>query len=86
MEETVAKSEGRALLCARVSEAIRELGRMRTPERIRGDVIPEGRADVIVQGAIVVLAVLEHYGLESMIVSSRGVRYGLLAELAAEAT
>jgi len=43
-------------------------------------VVPEGRADVIVAGAAIILALMERYG-EPMYVSNRGVRFGLLAEL-----
>jgi exopolyphosphatase / guanosine-5'-triphosphate,3'-diphosphate pyrophosphatase len=81
MSEVVDKGEGKPLGRSRVVAAYDALRSVRTPERIRGTVIPPGRADVIVQGALVVLAVMEWYQKEEMIVSNRGVRYGLLDEL-----
>jgi exopolyphosphatase/guanosine-5'-triphosphate,3'-diphosphate pyrophosphatase len=81
MGETVAKGEGKPLSYGRVLAAFDDLSRKTTPERIRGTVIPPGRADVIVQGALIVLAVMARYQKDAMIVSNRGVRYGLLEEL-----
>jgi exopolyphosphatase/guanosine-5'-triphosphate,3'-diphosphate pyrophosphatase len=40
------------------------------------------RADVIVAGGLVALAFLRHVGAESVVVSDRGVRWGLAEELA----
>ena len=37
----------------------------------------EGRSDVIVAGALILREVMEHFKFEEMIVSERGVRYGL---------
>ena len=56
------------------------VARVPAAERIRGTVIPAGRADVIVAGAAVILAALDHYGLDALTVSNRGVRFGLLFE------
>lgn len=39
--------------------------------------VMEGRADVIVAGALILLEVMEHYGFEELLVSERGVRFGL---------
>ncbi len=83
MSETVAKGEGRPLSYGRVLAAFDDLSRKKTKERIRGTVIPPGRADVIVQGALIVLAVMARYQKDQLIVSNRGVRYGLLEELLA---
>jgi exopolyphosphatase/guanosine-5'-triphosphate,3'-diphosphate pyrophosphatase len=41
-----------------------------------------GRADVIVAGGIVVLAVLRRLGATAMRISDRGLRWGLAAEAA----
>jgi exopolyphosphatase/guanosine-5'-triphosphate,3'-diphosphate pyrophosphatase len=49
---------------------------------VRG--IEPKRADVIVAGGLIVLALLDHWRAESLIVSDRGVRWGLAAELARE--
>ena len=40
------------------------------------------RADVIVAGGLVALAFLRHVGAPSVVVSDRGVRWGLAEELA----
>ena len=37
----------------------------------------EGRSDVIIAGALILREVMEHFKFEEMIVSERGVRYGL---------
>ncbi len=43
------------------------------------------RADVIVAGGLIVLALLEHWGAPSLLVSDRGVRWGLAVALARSA-
>jgi exopolyphosphatase/guanosine-5'-triphosphate,3'-diphosphate pyrophosphatase len=40
------------------------------------------RADVIVAGGLIALALLEHWGADEVRVSDRGVRWGLAEELA----
>ena len=40
--------------------------------------LPPKRADVIVAGAEVVLAVMSSLGFEELVVSDRGVRWGIL--------
>ena len=44
--------------------------------------IPQGLHDVIVAGARVTLVAMERYAAERMRVRNRGVRYGVLFELA----
>jgi exopolyphosphatase/guanosine-5'-triphosphate,3'-diphosphate pyrophosphatase len=41
------------------------------------------RADVIVAGGVLGLALLDHWGAREVVVSDRGVRWGLAEELAA---
>lgn len=82
MEAAVRLGEGRPLMVASVLAAYEDLRRKPAKARIRGSVIPPGRADVIVAGARIVAAVIERYGAEAMIASNRGVRYGVLYELA----
>ncbi|MBK8012650.1 MAG: Ppx/GppA family phosphatase [Deltaproteobacteria bacterium] len=82
MREAVSQGEGRLLALATIQEVFDDLRQKTTPERVRGTVIPEGRADVIVCGVLIMLEVLAHYGLDAMRASNRGVRYGLLRELA----
>jgi exopolyphosphatase/guanosine-5'-triphosphate,3'-diphosphate pyrophosphatase len=44
------------------------------------------RADVIVAGGIIALALLDHWNVCEVVVSDRGVRWGLAEELAREPT
>ncbi|MCK6544893.1 Ppx/GppA family phosphatase [Myxococcota bacterium] len=83
MGETVERGEGAVLTLANVRAAYEDLRRKTAKARIRGTVIPEGRADVIVAGAAIAAAIAERYGVDGMLASNRGVRYGLLYELAA---
>ncbi|HTY60566.1 MAG TPA: Ppx/GppA family phosphatase, partial [Bacteroidota bacterium] len=53
-------------LCVMPSSAIRGLSR-----------VMEGRSDVIVAGTLIAREIMAHYGFASMIVSERGVRYGI---------
>lgn len=46
--------------------------------RIREPVLPAGRADVIVSGLTILLAVLRHCGAETLVTRDRGLRYALL--------
>lgn len=80
--EAVEQGEGKALKLSEVQRIFDELKQCTSAQRIRGSVIPEGRADVIVAGTAITLAVMAHYGLDEMIVSNRGVRFGLLFEMA----
>lgn len=80
--ETVQRGEGGILHRASLEATFDELKAQTTAQRIRGTVIPEGRADVIVAGTAITLAVMDHYRLDEMIVSNRGVRFGLLYEMA----
>jgi exopolyphosphatase/guanosine-5'-triphosphate,3'-diphosphate pyrophosphatase len=43
--------------------------------------IPSGRADVILVGVIILLRTLDLFGLKQMMVSTRGVRYGIALEV-----
>lgn len=82
LSEAVARGEGEALRRDAVEAAYEDLRRKTTAARIRGSVVPEGRADVIVAGIVVTRAVMDHYGVTEMTVSNRGVRFGLLYEMA----
>lgn len=84
MADVVQHGEGTILLRSSVESAYEELRRRPAAERIRGTVLPEGRADVIVAGAMIVRAILDRYHAAGMIASNRGVRFGLLLELAGE--
>jgi exopolyphosphatase/guanosine-5'-triphosphate,3'-diphosphate pyrophosphatase len=51
-------------------------------ERVAIPGLPAPRADIISSGALVLLQILEDLGVEEFSVSSRGLRHGLLSELA----
>jgi exopolyphosphatase/guanosine-5'-triphosphate,3'-diphosphate pyrophosphatase len=81
MKTLVSQHDGTELERAYVLRALADLGQMPAKERVRGTVLPPGRADVIVAGTLIVLALFERYGAERMIASNRGVRYGLIYEM-----
>lgn len=64
-----------------IEEQRRTLSRLDQKQRtlVRG--LHPGRADVIVAGAIIVEQLLRVSGRDSLLVSDRGVRYGLLSDL-----
>jgi exopolyphosphatase / guanosine-5'-triphosphate,3'-diphosphate pyrophosphatase len=75
---------GYALNLSTVSELARKLGRMTVAERLRLPGLSEGRADVIFAGAILCEEIMKHVKADELIVSDRGVRFGLLEELREE--
>lgn len=60
-----------------LEEALRELSQCSLAERLRFTSIDEKRADVIVAGAVIASRVLDWASRDSLIVSDRGVRWGL---------
>ncbi len=83
IQELVDTHEGSPLFEESVSRSYETLLRQTARERLRGTIIPEGRADVIVAGAQLVLEIMRHYGRDRLYATQRGVRYGLLAEMRA---
>lgn len=77
------EGEGRMLHRDIAQKFYDDFRRKPAAERVRGTVIPPLRADVIVAGMAIVLELLAHYRQDVMGVTGRGVRYGLLHELAA---
>lgn len=77
---------GHALTRDAVAELVVKLGSMPLAERrtLRG--LDPRRADVIVAGSLIVERVMGFTGREVLIVSDRGVRFGLAEELADEAS
>jgi exopolyphosphatase/guanosine-5'-triphosphate,3'-diphosphate pyrophosphatase len=65
---------------ARVEELAARLAAAPLADRMRIPGLDPGRADVIVAGARILGAVLGHYRRASVVVSDRGLRFGLLAE------
>jgi exopolyphosphatase/guanosine-5'-triphosphate,3'-diphosphate pyrophosphatase len=82
MKTLVARHEGAALEESFVRRALDELRSKPAKDRVRGTVLPPGRADVIVAGTLIVLALFERYRTDRMLASNRGVRYGLIYETA----
>jgi exopolyphosphatase/guanosine-5'-triphosphate,3'-diphosphate pyrophosphatase len=72
-----ARVHGSKLTRAVVSEIAARLAKLPLDARRRVTGLEPGRADVIVAGAELVIALLEWAGVESLRVSDRGVRWGL---------
>jgi exopolyphosphatase/guanosine-5'-triphosphate,3'-diphosphate pyrophosphatase len=68
---------------AELVAVVDRLASMTLEERRRVPGLEPKRADVIVAGGLVALAVLQRMGAESVRISDRGVRWGLAATLAA---
>jgi exopolyphosphatase/guanosine-5'-triphosphate,3'-diphosphate pyrophosphatase len=69
-----------------VSELVTRLSKMTVAERKQLPGLTPGRADVIVAGAILCEEIAHFAHAEDLLVSDRGVRFGLLAELASVQT
>jgi exopolyphosphatase / guanosine-5'-triphosphate,3'-diphosphate pyrophosphatase len=59
----------------------RRLAALPLAERVEIPCLPPGRADIAVAGAMILEALLERLGVESMVVSDRGLRFGLMLEI-----
>jgi len=83
------RSEGRGdphgarLSSAEIQIILAKLGAVDLAQRKRIAGLEPERADVIIGGALVAQAVLSYVGASSLVVSTRGLRFGLLGELAA---
>lgn len=73
---------GLVLPVARLEEVVAELARTPLEARRRTPGLEPKRADVIVAGGLVALGLLAHVGAEEVVVSDRGVRWGLAETLA----
>lgn len=69
---------GRRMPIAAVEELERKLARMTLDERLRLPGLPPRRADVIVAGATILRVAMQVLGFSDVIVSDKGVRWGLL--------
>ncbi len=76
-----ARVHGLELRAAEVERVVAELARVPLEERKRIAGMEPKRADVIVAGGLVALAFLARVGAESVVISDRGVRWGLAEEL-----
>lgn len=75
--------EGHAIPVDRLRERIASLSRMSQDQRRGLPVMGEGRADIVVAGAVVVDEIVTRFPTASLLCSTRGLRYAL-ARLAAE--
>ncbi|MCZ6775606.1 MAG: Ppx/GppA phosphatase family protein, partial [Ignavibacteria bacterium] len=60
-----------------VHSLLTKLKGMRAAEIRKLSAVMEGRADIIIAGALILSQVMTHYKFDEMVVSERGVRYGL---------
>jgi exopolyphosphatase / guanosine-5'-triphosphate,3'-diphosphate pyrophosphatase len=81
-----ARVHGAALTLDEVRETCDRLARVPFDERVRLPGLSPKRADVIVAGALLCRAIVEKAGASRLLVSDRGVRWGLAAELARKAS
>jgi exopolyphosphatase/guanosine-5'-triphosphate,3'-diphosphate pyrophosphatase len=81
MRDVLAEGEGQTLTLGDVHHAYDTLRRKPAADRVLGDVIPPGRADIIVAGTAVILEVMVAYERGRVVVTRRGLRYGLAEEL-----
>jgi exopolyphosphatase/guanosine-5'-triphosphate,3'-diphosphate pyrophosphatase len=68
---------GYELSAASVEDLVEDLASRTMKRRARLQGLNPDRADTIVGGAVVVLAVMDHLGVERVLISSRGLREGL---------
>ena len=73
---------GHTMRTEEVREVVMRLASLDLDARRRQAGMEPKRADVIVAGGFVALALLEHWGATSVIISDRGVRWGLAEEMA----
>ena len=76
-----AKIDGYKLTLAGLNHWLAKTTPLTVAEKIKAG-IPEGRADVILVGIIILIETLQAFHLNEIIVSTRGVRYGVALELA----
>jgi exopolyphosphatase/guanosine-5'-triphosphate,3'-diphosphate pyrophosphatase len=69
---------GHHLPKAEIDRVIALLKSLPLAERLHLPGLPEGRADVIFAGAMIVERIMTRFGLEEVIVSDQGVRWGLM--------
>ncbi len=82
LDAVLPRAEGAVVPRAALSAELERLAALPAAQRIQGTVLPAGRADVVVAGLTILREILDRYGAAELHVSTRGVRFGLLAELA----
>ncbi len=75
-----ARVQGHRLTTAAIRALLRRLGALQVAERARLPCLEPGRADLIIPGVAVALAVAEGLGLDQLTVSDHGLREGILLE------
>jgi len=73
--------QGHTLGRGAVERLLNRLGALAVAERARLPSLEPGRADVIVSGIAICLAVMDRLGYGSLVVSDRGLREGILCEI-----
>ncbi|MDB4941816.1 MAG: Exopolyphosphatase [Labilithrix sp.] len=76
-----ARVHGHTLRTRDLADVVERLARLPLEERKKAPGLDPKRADVIVAGGLVALALLERLGASELTVSDRGVRWGLAEEL-----
>ncbi|MGH7455737.1 MAG: Ppx/GppA phosphatase family protein, partial [bacterium] len=77
--------DGYLLIRQKLGEIVAELTRRTIAERCQMPGLSPARADVILAGALILETFLDIYQFEKILVSDRGLRYGVLVEPAARA-
>jgi len=77
-----ARLHGREVTRELLRDVVRRLAAMDLSSRCQVPGIEPKRADVLVAGGLIALAILDHWNAPSLRVSDRGVRWGLADELA----
>jgi exopolyphosphatase/guanosine-5'-triphosphate,3'-diphosphate pyrophosphatase len=78
------QAHGVSLKRNKIEETLKALASVNLEERKKTPGLDPARADVIIGGIVVVLSLLDRFEATQMRVSSKGLRYGLLSELAAQ--
>jgi exopolyphosphatase/guanosine-5'-triphosphate,3'-diphosphate pyrophosphatase len=73
--------DGARLTRAQIEAQVERYASLTLAQREQIPGLEAGRADIITGGALVVLGILERYGIDAIEVSDRGVRWGLLHEM-----
>ena len=72
--------DNRFLTVRAVTEVVKCLRRKNLEEKRRIKGLAPGRADVILAGATILLEFMHQFGVETVVVSDRGLRFGLVVE------
>lgn len=71
---------GSVLTYREVTRVFRDYGNMSVRRRLRHPLLPQGRADVIIGGILIVKTLMKHLSLKSITVSDEDILYGRLYE------